>query len=346
MSYTVCEVPSYDRRTRAQVVSLLADEGLTLDAHLDYTCAVLDDDGSVIATGSCFASSLRCFAVAKEHQGEGLLNTIVSHLIEVQAARGNFHLFLYTKPKSARFFADLGFYEIARPDSTLVFMENRRSGFESFCQRLAGTRRAGSAAAIVMNANPFTLGHRYLVEQAAKVYDTVHLFVLSEDASLFPADVRFRLVQEGVNDLPNAVLHRTEDYLISAATFPSYFLRDSESAIRANARLDLALFAKIAAALGVTARFVGEEPASVVTGLYNEIMAQELPKAGIRCVVVPRLEKGGRAVSASSVRQAIHEGDMDAAKAMLPPSTWAYLTSPEAAGVLSAIRASKEVIHY
>lgn len=346
MSYIVCEVPSYDRRTRAQVVSLLAREDLTLDAHLDYTCAVLDDDGDVIATGSCFASSLRCFAVEKEHQGEGLLNTVVSHLIEVQAARGNFHLFLYTKPKSARFFADLGFYEIVRLDSTLVFMENRRSGFASFCQRLAGTRRVGSAAAIVMNANPFTLGHRYLVEQAAKEYVTVYLFVLSEDASLFPADVRYNLVQEGVKDLPNVVLHRTEDYLISAATFPSYFLHDSKSAICASARLDLALFVKIAAALGVTARFVGEEPTSVVTGLYNEIMAQELPKAGIRCVIVPRLEKDGRIVSASSVRQAIHDGDMEAARAMLPPSTWAYLTSPEAVNVLDAIRASDEVIHY
>lgn len=346
MSYTICEVPPYDRRTRAQVAALLAGEDLTLDPHLDYTCAVLDENDQVIATGSCFASSLRCFAVAREHQGEGLLNTVVSHLISVQAARGNFHLFLYTKPASARFFADLGFYEIARLEGTLLFMENRRRGFADFCGKLAGTRRPGSAAAIVMNANPFTLGHRYLVEQAAKEYVTVHLFVLSEDASLFPADVRYNLVQEGVKDLPNVVLHRTEDYLISAATFPSYFLRDSESAICASAQLDLALFVKIAAALGVSARFVGEEPTSVVTGLYNEIMAQELPKAGIRCVIVPRLEKGGRVVSASTVRQAIHDGDMAAVRAMVPPSTWDYLTSPEATDVLDAIRAADEVIHY
>ena len=346
MSYTICEVPSYDRRTRAQVVSLLVREGLTLDAHLDYTCAVLDDGGDVIATGSCFASSLRCFAVAKEHQGEGLLNTVVSHLISVQAARGNFHLFLYTKPAGARFFADLGFYEIAQLEGTLVFMENRRQGFADFCGKLAGTRRPGSAAAVVMNANPFTLGHWYLVERAAREYDTVHLFVLSEDAGLFPADVRYRLVRGGVKDLPNVVLHPTEDYLISAATFPCYFLRGGDAAIRADARLDLALFTQIAAALGVTARYVGDEPTSVVTGLYNEIMAAELPKAGIRCVIIPRLQKGGRVVSASSVRQAIHDGDMEAARAMLPSSTWAYLTSPEAVNVLDAIRASDEVIHY
>ena len=252
----------------------------------------------------------------------------------------------FDKPKSARFFADLGFYEIARLDGALVFMENRRSGFETFCSSLAATRREGAAAAIVMNANPFTLGHRYLVERALQEYSTVHIFVLSEDASHFPADVRYDLVREGVKDLPNIVLHRTGDYLISAATFPSYFLRDSESVIRASARLDLALFVKIAAAIGVTARFVGDEPTSVVTGLYNRIMAQELPKAGIRCVIVPRLEKDRRIVSASSVRQAIHDGSMQTAKAMLPPSTWRYLTSPEAVNVLRAIRASDEVVHY
>lgn len=346
MSYTISEVPSYDRLTRAQVAVLLASEDLTLDPHLDYTCAVLDEHDQVIATGSCFASSLRCFAVAREHQGEGLLNTAVSHLISVQAARGNFHLFLYTKPASTRFFADLGFYEIARLEGTLAFMENRRRGFADFCGKLAGTRRPGSAAAIVMNANPFTLGHRYLVERAAGEYDTVHLFVLSEDASLFPADVRYRLVREGVKDLPNVVLHPTEDYLISAATFPSYFLRGEDAAIRANARLDLTLLTQIAASLGVTARYVGDEPTSVVTGLYNEIMASELPKAGIRCVVVPRLEKDGRVVSASTVRQAIHDGDMAAARTMVPPSTWDYLTSPEAMDVLDAIRVADEVVHY
>lgn len=346
MSYSICSVPAYDRRMLSQVSRLLALEGLSLDPHLDYTCAVLDDNGSVIATGSSFASSLRCFAVAREHRGEGLLNTVVSHLVEMQTARGHSHLFLYTKPASARFFSDLGFYEIARLDNTLVFMENRRHGFSNFCANLTAARQSGSAAAIVVNANPFTLGHRYLIEQAAKAYDVVHLFVISEDASFFPAAVRYRLVEEGVEDLTNVVLYPTENYLISAATFPSYFLPGSEAVISANARLDLALFTKIAAALGVTARYVGAEPASVVTARYNEIMSQELPKAGIRCVVVPRLEKDGHIVSASTVRQAIHDGDMAFAKTMLPPSTWNYLTSSEAADVVAAIRAAEAVRHY
>ncbi|EFA28598.1 ABC transporter, ATP-binding protein, partial [Haemophilus influenzae HK1212] len=36
---------------------------------------------------------------------------------------------------------------------------------------------------IVMNANPFTLGHRYLIEQALQQCDHLHLFIVGEDAS-------------------------------------------------------------------------------------------------------------------------------------------------------------------
>lgn len=345
MAYTIRTIGCGDRAGLAQVRALLADEGLTLDAHLDYTCGLFDENDALLATGSCFASTLRCFAVAKAHQGEGLLNEVVTHLADVQAARGNFHLFVYTRPHSARFFESLGFSEIARPDDTLVFMENRKRGFEKFCERLSGARRPGTAAAIVMNANPFTLGHRYLAEQAAARYDTVHLFVLSEDRSLFPADVRLRLVRAGVQEFPNVLVHETQDYLISTATFPAYFLKDSESAVRAGARLDAALFVKIAAALGVSARLLGEEPLSRTTRIYNEVLSDALRTSGLRAVILPRLCMDGRAVSASCVRQLIHDGRLADARPLVPASTWAWLTSPAAQPVLEAVRAAADVGH-
>lgn len=346
MAYAIRAIARGDEAGLAQVRALLASENLTLDAHLDYTCGLFDDADTLLATGSCFASTLRCFAVAKAHQGEGLLNGIVTHLEEVQAARGNFHLFVYTKPQSARFFESLGFFEIARPDDTLVFMENRKRGFKKFCAALCKTRRPGTAAAIVMNANPFTLGHRYLVEQAAQRYEAVHLFVLSEDRSFFPADVRLRLVQADVRDLPNVILHETKDYLISAATFPGYFLKGSDAAARAGARLDAALFVKIAAALGVSARLLGEEPASGVTRLYNAVLQQTLTQAGLAVAVLPRLCLHGKPVSASDVRQAIHDGDWTQARELVPPATWAYLRSEEAQPVLAAIRSADDVRHF
>lgn len=344
--YAISQVYPSDKRSLAEIDALLKKEGITRDGNLDYICAMRDENEEIIATGSCFGCTLRCFAVSSEHQGEGLLNEIISHLIEVQYARGNRNLFLYTKVKSARFFGDLGFYEIARVDGTLVFMENRKTGFSNYLKDLEKTKKDGVSAALVMNANPFTLGHQYLVETAAARCDTLHLFVLSEDASLVPFAVRKKLVQAGTAHIPNVVLHDSGPYIISSATFPSYFLKDEAAVIDGHARLDLAVFTRIAQALGVTERYVGEEPTSQVTGLYNKIMAQELPKAGIACHIIPRKEASGRAISASTVRVALQNGDWDTLKSLVPSTTLDFFLSPEAAPVLARIRQAGNVVHY
>ena len=344
--YTLTQVYPSDKRTLGQVDRLLVEEGITRDANLDYICAMEDENGEVIATGSCFGATLRCFAVSHLHQGEGLLNEVVSHLMEYQMARGNSHLFLYTKIKSAKFFQSLGFYEIARVDGTLVFMENRRNGFPNYLAQLKKTARPGVSGAIVMNANPFTLGHQYLVETAAAQCDTLHLFVLSEDASLVPFAVRKRLVREGTAHLQNVVLHDSGPYIISNATFPSYFLKDDAAVIQGHAKLDLAIFARIAQAIGASIRFVGEEPTSQVTGIYNSIMASELPKQGIRCEIIPRKQSQGQPISASTVRKALQTGNWETLKELVPASTLAYFQSEEALPVLEKIRRAGNVVHY
>lgn len=344
--YSISQIYPSDKRRLSQIDQLLQKEGISRDGNLDYICAMEDENGEVIATGSCFGPTLRCFAVSSEHQGEGLLNEIISHLMEVQFARGNMHLFLYTKVNSAKFFGDLGFYEIARVDGTLVFMENRKTGFPNYLKALEKTQKDGISAALVMNANPFTLGHQYLVETAAAQCDTLHLFVLSEDASLVPFTVRKKLVRDGVAHIPNVVLHDSGPYIISSATFPSYFLKDEAAVIDGHARLDLAVFTKIAQALGVTERYVGEEPTSQVTGLYNKIMAQELPKAGITCHIIPRKEVDGKAISASTVRVALQNGDWELLKTLVPSTTYQYFTDAEAAPVLERIRRAGNVVHY
>lgn len=340
----VTAISPTNSRAQRQVDALLVHEGIHRDRNLDYTCGVFDDDMNLIATGSSFGNTLRCFAVSDEHRGEGLLNQVVSHLVEVQMERGNTHIFLYTKPDSARFFADLGFHEIARSESA-VFMENRHNGFAAWCSSLEGTP-PGKTAAVVMNANPFTVGHRYLVEQAASENDFVHLFALSEEAGPIPFAVRKRLVCEGIADLPNVILHDSGPYIISSATFPSYFLRDEDAAITAHAALDVAVFGKIAAALKIKVRYVGEEPASRVTSLYNRVMLDQLPMHGVACHVVPRLSLGGRTVSASTVRQAIHDNSLEDVTDMLPESTLRYFQSAEAAPVIEAIRMMENPKHY
>lgn len=344
--YVISQIHPSDSRALAQVDALLLQEGIRRDANLDYICAMYDDDYRVVATGSCFGNTLRCFAVSRIHQGEGLLNAIITHLIEYQYSRGNVRLFLYTKIDSAKYFGSLGFYEIARVDGTLVFMENRRNGFSDYIKQLAETKREGRSAALVMNANPFTLGHQYLAERAAGECSALHLFIVSEDASLVPFAVRKRLILEGVAHLPNVICHDSGPYIISSATFPSYFLKDEAEVIAGHAKLDLEVFKRIAKALSVTVRYVGEEPKSQVTGIYNEIMARELPAAGIECIVIPRKEAGGVPISASTVRGYLKEQNFEALRSLVPKSTLDYFMSEEASPVLDRIKKAENVIHY
>ena len=345
MGDTLTTISPGDAQGQRQVDALLEQEGIRRDGNLDYTCGLFDSSWRLAATGSCFGNTIRCLAVDRDRQGEGLLNQIVSHLMEVQTQRGNTHLFLYTKPQSARFFGDLGFYEIVQAEG-VVFMENRRRGFSDYCAALERTRKEGTSAAIVMNANPFTLGHLHLVERAAAENNAVHLFVLSEEAGPIPFAVRRRLVREGTAHLSNVICHDSGPYIISGATFPSYFLKDGDTVIRAHAALDLAVFGRIAPCLNLTRRYVGEERTSHVTALYNEEMIRRLPELGIECRVVPRLERDGQPVSASTVRQAIHDGRLEDIRPLIPGAAWDYFTSPEAGAVIAAIQAEQNVIHY
>ena len=346
-NYTISKIYPSDKRANRQIDALLEAEGIRRDGNLDYTCGMYDEDMNLIATGSCFGNTLRCMAVSSAHQGEGLMNQIVTHLLDVQYQRGNLHIFLYTKCDSAKFFGDLGFYEIVRIDGQIVFMENRRTGFQDYLGQLAKEKEEGKkSAALVMNANPFTLGHQYLVEKAAAENDILHLFIVSEDASLVPFSVRKKLVMEGTAHLKNIRYHDSGPYIISSATFPSYFQKDQEAVIESHALLDLTVFTRIAQAMNITRRYVGEEPNSLVTGIYNEIMQKKLPENGIECVIVPRLQSEGKAISASTVRQAIKDGNWEALKELVPKTTLDYFMSPQAEAVVARIRGEENVVHY
>ena len=354
-TYPIVRIFASDKQGLAAVDALLASEGIHRDAHLDYTCAMFED-GLAIATGSCYGNTLRCMAVAAEYQGEHLMNEIVTHLMDVESNRGIYHLFIYTKCASAKYFANLGFYEVARAQGVATLMENRRNGFSSYLASLSKTRTTGGhISAIVMNANPFTNGHLHLIKTAASTSDIVHVFVLSEDASVFPFSVRKKLVIEGVAGMNNIIVHDSGPYIISSATFPSYFFGDNASVAKGHAKLDIAVFCHIAKILGITERFCGEEPTSSVTAIYNAVMADTLPRAGIKFTVIPRITTpssktttglGQEPISASTVRQLLKVGDFKAIKALVPPTTYAYLTSPAATPILERIKSRKNLIHH
>lgn len=308
-----------------KVKTLLAECGLVRDASARYTAVMMEGDEAV-ATGSLDGNVIKCVAVSPAHQGEDLTARIVTALIRRAMQQGISHLMLYTKPRNQYLFAPLGFHPVVRTADVLL-MENRRTGLADF---LAGLKIPGEpdgpVGCIVAHGNPFTLGHRYLVETAAAQCARVYLFILSEDRGMFPAAKRLAMAKAACSDLPNVFVCPTGPYMVSAATFPTYFLKDASRAGEVYCEADVRLFGeKIAPALGITRRYVGTEPLCPVTAQYNATMKQLLPAYGIELIEVERRQATGEAISASRVRALLTEGREAELAALLPESTLAML---------------------
>ncbi|QUL98149.1 MAG: [citrate (pro-3S)-lyase] ligase [Candidatus Fermentithermobacillus carboniphilus] len=353
----------------AAIRSFLSSGGLGFDAQKpDLLVIACNARGDIIGTGALAGNVLKQILVSDEYRGSGLFSDIVGALMEEAAGRGLFHLFVFTKPQAVHLFKGLGFNLIVETELAAL-LEYGRPNLEDYLQRLGQERRpipepgpghkqgssAGPApepepvskakipkvAGIVVNCNPFTLGHRYLIETASLESSEVHIFVVTEDRSLFPTKVRLHLVKEGTKDLENVVVHEAGPYIISAATFPNYFLRCPGEATRAQAELDATVFGKhIAPVFGINTRFVGEEPLDATTSQYNEALSRVLPRYGISVRIVPRLTKDGAPVSASSVRKAIQKGDWEHVSRLVPKTTLDFLKSSDAEGIIERIRAS------
>lgn len=317
----------------------LTRAGLTADEAVTQTVLVWDDD-TLIATGSREEHILKCIAVDEAHRGEDLTATVLSILRQEAFREGHRHLFLYTKPSNKYLFSSLFFYPIAQTEQVLL-MENQRNGIQSFLDALSAERatppdnntdNAGInkdsqiIGAIVMNCNPFTLGHQYLIETAAGECDKLYVFVLSEDKSQFSTEDRLEMVRLGTQHLSNVTVLPTGPYLISAATFPTYFIKEREKAGQIQCLLDIEVFMRyFVPHFHITRRYVGTEPLSPMTAQYNDALRMYLPKREILLKEIPRLTKSGVPVSASAVRAHIQSGNIQALKALLPPTTMKYL---------------------
>jgi [citrate (pro-3S)-lyase] ligase len=337
--------------------AFLARNGLAYDERVRFSVCLAEGE-KIAATGSLDGSVLKCIAVSPEFQEGGLAARIVTELVGEAARNGVFHLFIFTKPGNEFLFGSLGFYTVAKTNDVLL-MENKKNGIASFVTALARppvVTEGSSLGAIVMNCNPFTRGHQYLIESAAGQCAWLHIFVVSENKSAFPADLRYRLVCEGTAHIKNVLVHPTGPYLISSATFPDYFFKTSvygsqdsvsgnQDSVCANSNtvsgspgaaplspqnintlLDLTIFAEcFAKPLGINRRFVGTEPFDPVTAVYNRQMKEALPRFGIEVIELERLEEKGEAVSASRVRRLLEEGKFEEMRGLVPQTTYDYL---------------------
>lgn len=184
----------------------------------------------------------------------------------------------------------------------------------------------GTIGSIVMNCNPFTNGHRYLIEQAKEKCDCLIIFVVQEDKSFFRFEDRLRLVREGTKDIDGVYVVPSGEFIISQTTFSAYFAKENVQNVQFDSSEDVLMFAtKIAPALGITIRFAGEEPLDIVTEQYNQNMMRILPKFGISFEVFARKESDDQPISASRVRKLLLDKDFDSIKDIVPVSTYNYL---------------------
>jgi [citrate (pro-3S)-lyase] ligase len=313
------------------VRALLAANQLEFDTF-NQVWALCHLHGRLVACAGLDHNVIKCVAVAKEVRGESLSLRLGSEVTALAARRGYFHLFLYSPPHNRELFRGWGFYPLIEVPDLVLLMENSPVAIERYRDLLRHQKRPGARiGCIVLNANPFTLGHRCLVETAAAGCDWLHVFVVREDASEFSYGDRFSLVAEGVKDIANLTLHEGSDYIISRATFPGYFLKDKGTTDRSWAAIDLLLFREyIAPALGITHRYVGTEPFDPVTNNYNADMKYWLDKAvstaeRITVVEVPRESVNGAPISASRVRKLLAHADFEAISHLVPKTTLEFL---------------------
>lgn len=304
--------------------TLLGDAGLSVDGPVDRIALVWDGD-ELIATASRRENLFKYIAVKSNRQGEDLTATVISALRSDAFSEGYDHLFLYTKPENEKIFSSLFFHPVASTNKVLL-MESRHNGINEFISSINTQKREGKIGALVMNCNPFTLGHQSLIETAASGCDHIYIFVLSEDKSHFSAKDRIAMVRLGTDHLKNVTVLPTGPYLISSATFPTYFIKDRESLTEIQCLLDIEVFTRyFAPAFSITTRYVGTEPLSPVTEKYNRALAEHLPHHGIDLIEVERVKVGEMPISASLVRDYINRGETDALKTLLPQTTLDYL---------------------
>lgn len=323
--------PKVSAQEMAAVAALLESHQLEIDRQIEIW-VLCHAGGRLIACAGLDHNVIKCVAVAPEFRGTSLSLRLGTEVVALAAQRGHFHLFLYSPPHNRELFRGWGFYALVEVPHMVVLMENSPIALRKYCDSLRAQRRSGRRiGCIVLNANPFTLGHRFLVETAAAQCDWLHVFVVREEASVFSYADRYSLVAEGVKDIERLTLHQGSDYIISRATFSEYFLKDSATVEQSWAGIDLLLFRNyIAPALGITHRYVGTEPLDPVTNNYNVQMeywlqGPSLNAGAITVVEVPRVLANGAPVSASRVRKSLANADFETIKTLVPKTTLEFL---------------------
>lgn len=306
---------------------ILKENDLNTNDITDYTIGLFKNN-NLIATGSLYKNIIKLVAIKKEHQKENLLSTIITNLINELTKRGISKYFLYTKETEAKYFLNLGFSLIVSAKG-VSYLEN---SFYPLTDKLTDLYKSldinsSSTGSIVMNCNPITLGHLYLITEAAKKHEILLVFLVEEDKSFFSYETRKKLVIDATKHLKNVIVVPSTKYLISSVTFPTYFLKDLSELSLIQMHLDVKIFNDYFMPIfKIDKRYVGSEESDKFTNEYNRVLKLFL---GEKLEVIERLKVNSIDISASLVRKYFTLGNFEKIKELTPKSTYEFLISSE-----------------
>jgi hypothetical protein len=201
----------------------------------------------------------------------------------------------------------------------------------AFLMGLSQYRREGimQAGAVMLNSNPFTNGHRHLVESAASSMRHVYVFVAEDDKSVFPFSDRLRLTIDGTKHIANVTVIPGGRYIVTQKSIESSASGRGRKKTIAGAHFDIEIFARyIANALNIAAVYSGGGDRSRESGKssdFDAAMSEILPRYGIAYNLIPKREYRGAPLSAGLVRSLMREQRFSEIERVVPPSTYTYL---------------------
>jgi [citrate (pro-3S)-lyase] ligase len=310
-----------------------------LDYEFDITYSIMVYDGDKkIATASLSNNIMKCFLVIDEYKNQNITNMMFHHLVHKLQERGVHHYFVFTAPSNEKVFKSLHMKKIVETMNTVLL-----EGGEFITDVLTNLKKEyhvsdEKKAAVIINANPMTNGHLYLIETAAQENKEVLVFVVSEDLSSFPFEDRFSIIKNATSHLSNVTVLPTLSYLVSKLTFPKYFLKEDQLIQAEQTLVDVLVYKQYYSKIfNINCRYLGEEPYSYNTNKYNQVLKDHLNS---HVKVIPRKTHHKKAISASLVRKLIKANKIDKIKDYVPRATYDYLCSEKGQSIIQMIQSN------
>jgi len=330
----------------------LSHQNLEFEESVEETLVLWHGD-NIIGSCSSDGAVIKMFAIQKCYRQNGVSTILLTHMINNLFDKGFYTVLAYTPSENKATFESLQFkcvYDTGR----VALMQVGIDGIKQDLLRLQKSLEAQvnmsvdqvQRAAIVMNGNPFTKGHLFLIEKAAQENQEVVVFVVEEDRSSFPTHTRLKLIQEGTKHLNNVKVVKGGLFIVSSATFPQYFERDKSKRAQWGAELDAGIFCShFAKGLNICKRYVGTEPFCETTRIYNQVLMKTCEANDIELIEVNRLKSESLEVSASMVRSLLRYGDLEVVKSLVPKCTVEFLKTDDAGKIIERIMSANGSKH-